>query len=122
LKKVKKNSDTKATALLMACGISNKKGLDPIVLDIRKISGLADYFVIGSGRTEVQVNAIVQELERICEEQDISIYHTDGKENRSWVILDLGDVMVHVFLERERKYYNLESLWKAAPRVAIPEL
>lgn len=120
LTKVKKQISSKQKALLMAYGIMNKKGIDPVVIDISELSSLADYFVIASGRTEIQVRAIAQEIERICHEEHIRIYHQEGVGNWTWVLLDLSDIIIHIFKESDRHYYDLESLWKKAPRVPVP--
>lgn len=120
--KKKQELSSKQKALLMAYGGINKKAIDPLVLDICELSSLADFFVIVSGKTEIQVRAITQEIERVCLEEKIKIYKIAGEGVWSWVLMDMGDVIVHIFKDRERHYYDLESLWQKAGRVSIPEL
>ncbi len=107
---------------MLAYAAGNKKGSNTVVLNLEGLSTIADFFVITSARTGIQVKAIVQEIERVCVEEKIRIYHTEGLGQSSWVLLDLGDVMVHVFTEVQRRYYDLESLWKAAKRIPLPKL
>jgi len=100
----------------------NKKALNPLILDLRTHSDIADFFVIVSGRTDIQVMSIFQEMERVCHEEKILVEHTEGLESRTWVLMDLGDVIVHIFRQEERDYYRLEEIWQKAKTVALPEL
>jgi len=109
-------------ARLVAYAALNKKALNPVILNLKDLSSFSDFFVIVSGNTEVQVFAIYQEIERICTEEKIRIYHTEGSQGSSWILLDLGDVLVHIFRQTERDYYNLEELWNQARPVTLPEL
>lgn len=118
-------SDARAVrekAVLMAHAAANKKALEPVLLDMAGRSVLADYFVIVSGRTEVQVRSIVNEILRICRDGKIPVARIEGQNHGKWVLIDLGDILVHVFLHTERLYYALEDLWKGAKKVKIPEL
>ncbi len=107
---------------MVAYASLNKKALDPVILDLRERSEFTDFFVIVSGRTEIQVRTITQEVERVCREERIPILHSEGGQVNSWVLLDLGDVVVHVFREAERHFYDLEGLWHRARRVTLPPL
>jgi ribosome-associated protein len=109
-------------ARLVAYAASNKKALSPVILNLKDLSSFSDYFVIVSGSTEIQVFAIYQEIERVCREEKIPIYHTEGSQGSKWILLDLGDVLVHIFRQAERDYYNLEELWHNARSVTLPEL
>ncbi|MCD4812602.1 ribosome silencing factor [bacterium] len=106
----------------MAHAGQNKKAIRPVILDVREISGITDYFVILSGNTETQAKAIMNEVDRVCHEEKVSIAHIEGTRVCTWVLVDLHDVIVHVFTEKERNYYNLEKLWKDAKRVNLPKL
>ncbi len=88
-----------------------KKGIDIKVLDIKDLSSIADYFVIVSGNSVTQVSALADEIEEKMEEQGISLENIDGKNTSRWILLDYGDIIVHVFHKDERDYYNLERLW-----------
>ncbi|MCK5242429.1 ribosome silencing factor [bacterium] len=109
-------------AKLLAYAAKNKKAIAPVVLDMQEHSGIADYFVIASGRSDIQVRAMVQEIERVCVEEKIKIEHTEGLGLWVWVLIDLGDVIVHMFTDKERQYYGLERLWKECKRVNLPKL
>ncbi|NTV52863.1 MAG: ribosome silencing factor [Candidatus Firestonebacteria bacterium] len=109
-------------AQLVAFAALNKKALNPVILDLKELSSVSDFFVIVSGNTEIQVFAIYQEIERVCREEKIPIFHTEGSQGSKWILLDLGDVLVHIFRQSERDYYNLEELWHRAHPVALPKL
>lgn len=73
---------------------------------------IADYFVIATGNTSSQTQAIADEVEKVAEENEISIVGVEGYREGSWILVDLGDIIVHVFTPEAREYYNLERLWK----------
>lgn len=89
------------------------------VLDIQEMSIVADYFVIMDASSSRQVNAIVDEIQDQVEENGIEINHKEGTKNSNWILLDLGDVVVHVFLNEDREFYNLEKLWADAKEVDL---
>ena len=92
-----------------------------MALDVREISLLADYFVICSGNSDRQINAIIDEVIDKEEESQVSVRRVEGKDGGKWVLIDLGDVIVHVFSASERAFYNLEKLWSDAPLVDLNE-
>lgn len=97
-----------------------KKADDVIILRIREKSSVADYFVICSANTSTQTKAIADEIEKKMEEnQKIRILHREGLERGGWILLDYGDIVVHIFMSEEREYYNLENYWGDAPRVEL---
>lgn len=94
----------------------DKKARDVAVMDMREVSSVADYFVLCTGRSELQIRAIVDGIEeRIKKEHDERPWKTEGREHRQWVVLDYVDLVVHVFNDEKRSYYNLERLWGDAP-------
>ncbi len=98
--------------------IADKKGSDIVLLDIRRVSLLADYFVICSGDSERQVRAIVDEiLEKVKKEARIVPLSVEGGPSSGWVLVDYGSVIVHVFAPSLREYYSLEKLWSEATMV-----
>ncbi|HCE12028.1 MAG TPA: ribosome silencing factor [Enterococcus sp.] len=99
----------------------SKHAEDIMALDVREISLLADYFVICSGNSERQINAIIDEVIDKEEENQVSVRRVKGKDGGKWVLIDLGDVIVHVFSASERAFYNLEKLWSDAPLVDLNE-
>ena len=96
-----------------------KKAKDPVVLDLRKLSSVCDYFVVVSGDSEPQVKAIVDRVEEGLKDAGETPWHVEGMAGRQWVLLDYVDVVVHVFHERARETYLLERLWGDAPREAM---
>jgi ribosome-associated protein len=96
-----------------------KKASNIVLLDIRHVSIIADYFVICSGNSERQVKAIARDIEENLEKQDVRPNSKEGMDQGRWVLLDYGDVIVHVFAPVERDYYRLEKLWSNAQTVLI---
>ena len=95
--------------------VEDKQAADIVLLDIRPISIVADYFVICSGNSERQLNALTRDItDTLKREAQVSPLHSEGDPSSGWVLLDYSDVVVHVFAPREREYYRLEELWGAA--------
>ena len=122
--------EAKKLALFCRNLADNKKADDILVLDVRKISSVTDYFVIASGSSEPHVRAIADEIsDGLWREEDIKPRAVDGNLAGGWVVMDFFDVIVHVMRADVRKHYDLESLWGDAPRVkarsraikAVPE-
>lgn len=107
---------------LICDSISDKLGKDIAVLNIGKVSSLCDYFIIASGTSARQVKSIADSVEDSMKEVGIEARGKEGRDTQSWILLDYGDVMVHIFDEENRGFYNLEKLWKDAPYVEIKEL
>ncbi|MEA3339337.1 MAG: ribosome silencing factor, partial [Chloroflexota bacterium] len=100
-------------ARCIAEAIADKKGEDILILDIRDISILADYFVIGSTTSRRQTKAIVEGVKQeIKQVFDVRPMHVEGEPASGWVLMDYGDVVVHLFAEEVRAYYDLEGLWQ----------
>lgn len=98
-----------------------KKGRDIMILDIRKISIIADFFVICTGSSSINVQAIAGEIvDRVKEETGDITPRIEGYREGRWVLLDYGDVVIHIFQEEEREFYNLERLWGDASVVGMP--
>lgn len=109
--------DSKKLALLCRKLAENKKAENIVILDVRKLSSVTDYFVIASGATEPHLRAIVNEIvDRLWEEQQIKPRRVEGGAAAAWQVLDFFDVIVHVMRTDAREKYNLESLWGDAPR------
>jgi ribosome-associated protein len=96
-----------------------KRARDPVALDLRELNGVADYFLIISGQSEVQVMAIADAIEEKLLEYGERAWHIEGREARRWVVLDYVEFVVHVFHEKTREYYLLERLWGDARKVDL---
>jgi ribosome-associated protein len=110
--------DSKKLALLCAELADNKKAENIVILDVRELSSVTDYFVITSGTSEPHLRAIVDEIsDRLRENHDLRPKAIDGTLHTAWVVLDYFDVIVHVMRSDVRERYDLETLWGDAPRV-----
>ena len=97
--------------------IADKKGCDIVLLDVRPVSLLADYFIVCSGETDRQVKAMVDDVLESGERVGFKPLRVDGSPASGWMVLDYGVVIVHVFLPPQRDYYELEELWSDAALV-----
>jgi len=104
-------------ALLAARAAEDRKARDVMVMEMRELTTVTDYFVLASGRTPIQVRAIADHVEDEASRRGARLLHREGYERGRWVLLDYGDVVVHVLCEEERKFYALERLWGDAPVV-----
>ena len=107
-------------AIKCAAFALDKKALDVKVLEIKKISSIADYLVLATGRSDRQVMAMADSVKQGMKPFDRPI-DMEGYEQGRWVVIDYGDVIVHLFLEEVRKIYNLDELWQRAPQIEVPE-
>ena len=99
---------------------SEKKAIDPVVLDLREIASFTDYFVIVSGQNERQVQAISDEVYEQLKKAGETAARVEGYKTAEWILLDYGDFVVHVFEQKARQFYDLERLWRESKRVALP--
>ena len=100
------------TAKLAAAALDSKKGLDIKIIKIADISSIADYFVIAAGSSTTHVKSLADNVEFRLDNEGISVSHIEGYHSDSWILLDYVDVVVHVFSEEAREYYDLERLWQ----------
>ncbi|MBE0467592.1 MAG: ribosome silencing factor [Candidatus Desulforudis sp.] len=105
----------------VARAAAEAKGSDILVLDIQNLTVVSDYFVLVSGRSTTHVKACAEHIrEQLHDELGVKALRVEGFREGHWVLLDYGDVVIHVFLESERAFYNLERLWGDAPVVELP--
>ena len=105
-------STEKMMAQIACKAIDDKKGQDIKVIDIHNVSVIADYFVIASGTNSNQVQAIVDNVEEQLGRAGFEAKQIEGNSNSSWILMDYGDVIVHVFDEENRLFYDLERIWR----------
>jgi ribosome-associated protein len=108
-------------ALRIAGLIQEKKGYEVVILDLRGLTSMADFFVICSADSEPQIRAITEHIRDQLLQQAIKPWHIEGQASSSWILLDFIDVVVHIFKPEARDFYGLERLWGDAPRKSIEE-
>jgi ribosome-associated protein len=111
------DEDSKRTAVTAARAALEKKAEEVAVLDLREVSGYTDFLVICSGSSDRQLEAIAESVEKELAAQGHRVIGSEGQRGGRWVLLDFGDVVVHVFHQDERAHYDLEGLWADAPRI-----
>lgn len=99
----------------------DKKATNPVVLDLKGISIIADYFIILTGHSLVQNRAIADAIQTGLKEEHLTM-RREGYEDGSWILMDYGHIVVHIFQDSTRDYYDIEGLWGDAARVSLPEL
>ena len=115
--------EPKEMALLAAKALSDKKGREIQVLEIGELTTLADYFVIATGSSNTQINALVDNVEKVMlEEAGEQPLHREGYRGGGWILLDFGCVIVHIFQQDMREFYNLEHLWSDAEEISLSAL
>ncbi len=117
---VKTSLSSRERALKCAALALDKKALDVKILEIANISSIADYLVIASGQSDKQTQAIAESV-RLGLKKFGKTSGIEGLKEGNWVVIDYGDVIVHVFKEEIRRYYDLDSVWSDAPLVKIPD-
>ena len=110
-------TDTAQRVREAVAAAEDRKALDLKVLHLQKVSDFTDYFLICSGTNERQVQAIADAIEERLRARKVRPLHIEGHNRAQWVLLDYGDLVVHVFLEEPRRFYALERLWGDAPDV-----
>lgn len=105
--------DSLELARYIVDAIADQKGENILLLDIQELSILADYFVIASTTSDRQANAILDDVRtKVKQAFEVRLLHVEGEPTTGWVLLDYGDVVVHLFSHEVREYYDLEGLWK----------
>ncbi len=116
-----KPSSSHEQAIFIAQSANEKKAEDVMVLEVGDLTSIADYFIFASGDSERQVRG----LAAVIEKEMTLRYHTqpviEGKETANWILMDYGDIIVHIFRTDIRQYYALEKMWADAPQLTIPE-
>lgn len=106
---------------LVLKAISDRHGEDTEAFDMRGISILADYYVATSATSSRQLHAIANSILEACHEKGYYDYHVEGNHDSEWLLVDLGDVVVNIFTEEARSFYNLEKLWADGKQITIEE-
>lgn len=107
------------TALLAAEAADGKKAFDLLVLDLKGLTSIADYFVVCSASSTTQIGAIADGIGHALAGENVRPSHIEGGADATWILMDYGDVVVHIFDEPTRTYYSLDRLWGDAPRLPL---
>jgi ribosome-associated protein len=102
--------------------LDNKKAMDIKVVDIRNVSVMADYFIVASGDNQNQLMAMQNEVDKTMHENGVKLRQIEGNRNSTWILMDYEDVIVHIFSEEDRLFYNLEKIWQDGIDVDIDVL
>lgn len=106
-------------ALLAADIIMERKAIDPVLFNVGKMSSFTDYFLIAGGNSSRQVLSISKELEIKMKEKGFKVYGIEGEAEGQWILMDYGDLIIHLFYQPVREFYDLEGLWLEAPRIEL---
>jgi ribosome-associated protein len=109
---------TRQLALAAGEAAHDKKGLDVLVLDVRKVSGFTDFVVLASARSDVHLRSVAESVEQALAAKGVKPFRREGRQEGSWILLDYSDLMVHVLQLKPRAFYGLEQLWKGAKTLA----
>ena len=99
--------------------INERKAIDPVLLEVGRLTSITDYFLVTSGNSSRQVQAISRHVARRMKEEGFRPFGVEGVEEGHWVLMDYGEVVVHIFYHPLREFYDLEGLWVEAPRVGL---
>lgn len=113
------STDPEQLAKVLAKAIDMRKGVDTRILNIKNLSLIADYFVITSGTSKPHVDALTETVIDYLNNHGQSMRRVEGKASGRWVLIDIGDVVVHIFHKDERSYYQLERIWSDAPVLSL---
>ena len=102
--------------------LDEKKGINISIIDISEISTLADYFIIAGGNNENQVKALANSVEEEMYKVDCKPRHIEGFDNANWILMDFSDIIVHVFNEEDRLFYDLERIWRDGKHLEVTDL
>lgn len=97
--------------------IQERKAIDPVLMEVGRLTSFTDYFLVASGASSRQVQAISQHIARRLREEGFRPFGIEGEQEGHWVLMDYGDVVIHIFYQPVREFYDLEGLWTEAPRV-----
>lgn len=108
-------------ALQCAQSALDKKAYDLVILKVSALTSVADYFILCTGRSDTQVRSIGEAIQEALAAEGEKPLAVEGVAHGQWILMDYGDVVVHIFYEDVREFYNLDGLWAQAPRCALPE-
>jgi ribosome-associated protein len=111
--------DSEEKVRLMAAAADSVRAADIIALDLRDLTIIADFFLICTGNSSIQIRAVADRIEERLRERGIRKSRVEGYQEATWILLDYGDVVAHIMAAEQRAFYNLEEFWSAAPRLEL---
>lgn len=114
--------ESKAAARIAYKALEDKKGEDIKIIDISNVSVLADYFIIANGTNKNQVQALVDNVQEELDKVGVQVKQVEGYRMGNWILLDYGDIIIHVFSKEDRLFYDLERIWRDGKDISIEEL
>ena len=114
-------NNSKEMTQLAIKAIEDKKGNDIKIIDIHEVSVIADYFIIASGSNPNQVKTLADNVEETLGRAGYNLRQTDGYGTASWILMDYNDIIVHIFSEEDRSFYDLERIWRDGKEVDVSE-
>ena len=113
---------SKEIAKIAIDALEDKKAQDLKVIDITDISSVADYFIIAGGTNRNQVQAMCDNVDECLGRAGVFCKQTEGYQNANWILMDFGDVVIHIFDEENRSYYNLERIWRDGKEIEVSDI
>ena len=114
--------EAKVAARIAYQALEDKKGEDIKIIDISNVSVLADYFIIANGNNKNQVQALVDNVQEELDKVGVQVKQVEGYRMGNWILLDYGDIIIHVFSKEDRLFYDLERIWRDGKDISIEEL
>jgi len=111
--------DSREKALALASILMDKRALQPVLLDLRQLTLVTDYFLVASGTSAVHLQALADAVLEQMRERKLRPVGTEGRPASGWILIDFGEVVIHLFGDEQRQFYNLERLWRDAPRTDL---
>ncbi len=112
----------KEAAVIAVKALDSKKAMNLVMLEVRAVTTLTEYMIIATGTSDPHLRALCDEVEKKMEEAGERVWHREGQRGDTWIVMDFCGVMVHVFTQEQRKFYDLERLWGDAPAVDLTEI
>ncbi len=114
--------DSKELVKLIYNALDDKKAHDIRIIDIKDISTMGDYFIIADGSNRNQIQALCDNVEEVMHNANIKLKNREGYANGGWILLDYYDIIIHIFVEEERSFYDLEHIWRDGIQVHVGDL
>lgn len=114
----------KATEMIQTIyhALDDKKAINPVIMDVRRVTMICDYFIIASGENYNQVQAMANNVEEEMDKKECHLRHMEGYQAANWILMDYNDVVVHLFYKEDRTFYDLERIWRDARTITLDDV